>query len=255
MTCSVLSFLTQPQCLKRLSDNNNFVSLQLLLPHYAWSPPATNITILPKSRTYLSINLLQHLHTLWAPLTGQILSQKLEVCCCCCFKDYSTDLFSGWKSSKGGKRGSHKCRSLWKVQLWERDTISIWKARVGFLDDGIWAYMDWEKSLFHVVRAVCVKHSVKQNGVLGNSSTWLEYRAHKQVARHDAGEVGRPFWPAQEFELYHTGNEELIQDLTVAYGSSCILESSFLAVLWQRQRWKSRAAVSQRTFSSDGNAL
>lgn len=31
-------------------------------------------------------------------------------------------------------------------------------------------------------------------------------RAHEQVARHDAGEVGRPFWPAQEFELYPTGN-------------------------------------------------
>lgn len=112
-----------------------------------------------------------------------------------------------------------------------------------------------KKAYFHVGRAVCVKYCVKQNGVLGNSSIWLEYRAHKQVARRDAGEVGRPFWPAQEFELYHTGNEELIQDLTVAYGSSCILESSFLAVLWQRQRRKSRAAVSQRTFSSDGNAL
>ena len=31
-------------------------------------------------------------------------------------------------------------------------------------------------------------------------------RAHEQVARHDAGEVGRPFWPAQDFELYPTGN-------------------------------------------------
>lgn len=100
-----------------------------------------------------------------------------------------------------------------------------------------------------------MKYSVKENGMLGNSSVWLEYRAHEQVARHDAGEVGRPFWPAQEFELYHIGNEELIQGLTVAYGSGCILESAFLAVLWQRQRGKSRAAVSQRTFSSDGNAL
>ena len=27
----------------------------------------------------------------------------------------------------------------------------------------------------HVVRAVCVKYSAKQNGMLGNSSIWLEY--------------------------------------------------------------------------------
>lgn len=139
-------------------------------------PPTTNITVLPKSHTYLNINLLQHLHTLWARLFGQILSQKLEVRCCCCFKDYSMDRFSGSKSSKRGKCGSHKCHSLWKVQLWERDTkgwavISIWKARVGFLDDGIWAYMDWAKAYF------MQWEQYVWNGVLGNSSVWLEYRA------------------------------------------------------------------------------
>ena len=48
---------------------------------------------------------------------------------------------------------------------------------------------------------------------LGNSSIRLEYRAQEEVARHDTGEVDRPFWQAQEFGLYHTGNEKLIRGL------------------------------------------
>lgn len=45
---------------------------------------------------------------------------------------------------------------------------------------------------------------------LGNSSIWLEYSS-QEVARHEAGKVSQPFCQAQEFGLYHTGNEEFIK--------------------------------------------
>lgn len=38
---------------------------------------------------------------------------------------------------------------------------------------------------------------------LGNILIQLEYRAQEEVARHEAGQVGRPFWQAQEFGLDH----------------------------------------------------
>ena len=63
--------------------------------------------------------------------------------------------------------------------------------------------------------------------------------------------VGYSPWGHKELDT----TERLHFSLTAAYGSSCILESSFLAVLWQRERGKSRVAMSQRTFFSDGNAL